>query len=64
MPKVLGIALTIDLIVFIYLFMDFYKITYRQNKVLHKIIFAYAPKKINLTGMKDNEEKIEKIKSS
>lgn len=64
MPKVLGFTLTIDLIIFIYLFMDFYKITYRKNKILQKIIFAYAPEKIILTGIKDNDERIEKIKSS
>lgn len=64
MPKVLGVTITIDLIVFIYLFIDFYKITYTKKKILRKIIFAYTHKKINFTGIKDNEERIEKIKSS
>jgi len=52
MPKALAFTVIIDIIAFIYLFMDFYKSAYKEDK-------------INIADIKDDKiDTVDKIKSS
>jgi len=57
MPKALAFTVIIDIIAFIYLFMDFYKSTYKDDKIN---IVSIA----NKNNKEDKMDTVEKIKSS
>lgn len=60
MPKALAFTVIIDIFAFIYLFMDFYKSAYKENK----INIVSIDNKNNKEDQIDEIDTVDKIKSS